>query len=273
MFLCWIVGNTHRPPIEQPDCVGLFFPLGALGAVEGQTNLRYEVRVGASAFSPLLDNGALLRSSSDKLGLLSLALRAACTKNKSDEDDEEDQDGDDCHEDPNQRGHLERDHPLLLLGLTVRHPLFSDLRCHAHRPESNLCFVTDPFLVPCKHVHLELRPGRKVLNLKLRVMETLDGVLYVEGGEGGRGEDLKHKLLGHPPVIARLTGYKDSCNSPIVNAAICDCVWLSCRKNGEDTWLTLPAKGVETETEKGTVIKFSHWNVGSDRHVGISEDV
>ena len=33
-------------------------------------------------------------------------LRAACTKNKSDEDDEEDQDGDDCHEDPNQRGHL-----------------------------------------------------------------------------------------------------------------------------------------------------------------------
>ena len=38
---------------------------------------------------------------------------------------------------------LERDHPLLLLGLTVRHPLFSDLRCHAHRPESNLG----------KHVH------------------------------------------------------------------------------------------------------------------------
>ena len=33
-------------------------------------------------------------------------LRAACTKNKSDEDDEEDQDGDDCHEDPNQWGHL-----------------------------------------------------------------------------------------------------------------------------------------------------------------------
>ena len=31
----------------------------------------------------------------------------------------------------------------------------------------------------------------------------------------------------------------------------------TCRKNGEDTWLTLPAKGVETETEKGTVIKFS----------------
>ena len=25
------------PPIEQPDCVGLFFPLWALGAVEGQT--------------------------------------------------------------------------------------------------------------------------------------------------------------------------------------------------------------------------------------------
>ena len=33
---------------------------------------------------------------------------------------------------------LERDHPLLLLGLTVRHPLLSDLSCHAHRPESNL---------------------------------------------------------------------------------------------------------------------------------------
>ena len=38
---------------------------------------------------------------------------------------------------------LERDHPLLLLGLTVRHPLLSDLSCHAHRPESNLG----------KHVH------------------------------------------------------------------------------------------------------------------------
>ena len=43
----------------------------------------------------------------DQLCLIEMFhLRAACTKNKSDEDDEEDQDGDDCHEDPNQRGHL-----------------------------------------------------------------------------------------------------------------------------------------------------------------------
>ena len=38
---------------------------------------------------------------------------------------------------------------------------------HDHHWDGHLCFVTDPFLVPCKHVHLELRPGRKVLNLKL----------------------------------------------------------------------------------------------------------
>ena len=38
---------------------------------------------------------------------------------------------------------------------------------HDHHLDGHLCFVTDPFLVPCKHVHLELRPGRKVLNLKL----------------------------------------------------------------------------------------------------------
>ena len=35
-------------------------------------------------------------------------LRAACTKDESDKDDEEDKDGDDCHEDPNQRSHLEK---------------------------------------------------------------------------------------------------------------------------------------------------------------------
>ena len=35
-------------------------------------------------------------------------------------------------------------------------------------------------------------------------METLDGVLYVKGGEGGRRENLEHELLGHPSVVARL---------------------------------------------------------------------
>ena len=33
---------------------------------------------------------------------------------------------------------LEWDHAVLLLGLTVSDPLLTNLRCHAHRPESNL---------------------------------------------------------------------------------------------------------------------------------------
>ena len=85
----------------------------------------------------------------------------------------------------------------------------------------------------------------------------------------------------------------------------------TCRKNGEDTGLQLPAKRVETKTEEGAVVKFSlqkvqlkhlvmmvmmmmrrrrkiitiiiiilimmmmiyHGNVSSDGHVGVSEDV
>ena len=35
-------------------------------------------------------------------------------------------------------------------------------------------------------------------------METLDGVLYVKGWKCRGGENLKHKLLGHPSVIPRL---------------------------------------------------------------------
>ena len=38
----------------------------------------------------------------------------------------------------------------------------------------------------------------------LWIMETLDGVLYVEGGEGGGGENFEHELLGHTSVVARL---------------------------------------------------------------------
>ena len=43
----------------------------------------------------------------------------------------------------------------------------------------------------------------------------------------------------------------------------------TCRKNGEDTWLTLPAKGVETEAEKWTVIKFGLQNSFKSGHFPI----